>query len=76
MTLAYNGKQPGDPKKGVQVIIDVVHGEGAAAEKEFPTVVALGSDCYSVVKAVSEKTLARLEEWKEVSFSTDFPKGT
>ncbi|GLB33166.1 putative short-chain dehydrogenases reductases (SDR) family protein [Lyophyllum shimeji] len=69
---AYNGKQPGDPRKGVEIMVDVVRGEGVAAGKEFPTVLALGSDCYNVVKTESERTLARLEEWKEVSKSTDF----
>ncbi|KAG6815785.1 hypothetical protein H0H87_011378 [Tephrocybe sp. NHM501043] len=69
---AYNGKQPGDPVKGVEILVDVVRGEGVAAGREFPTVLSLGSDCYEVTKTASEKTLARLEEWKEVSFSSDF----
>ncbi|TFK39239.1 hypothetical protein BDQ12DRAFT_604317, partial [Crucibulum laeve] len=69
---AYNGKQPGNPLKGVEVILDVVRGEGAAAVKSFPRGLALGTDCYNVVKAESEKILTRIEEWKEVSFSTDF----
>ncbi|KAG5640096.1 hypothetical protein DXG03_001233 [Asterophora parasitica] len=69
---AYNGKQPGDPRKGVKVIVDVIHGEGVATGKSFPTVLALGSDTYRVVKTASEETLARLEEWKEATTSTDF----
>ncbi|KAF8075755.1 hypothetical protein FPV67DRAFT_1469077 [Lyophyllum atratum] len=69
---AYNGKQPGDPLKGVEVIADVVRGEGVAAGKTFPTSLSLGSDCYTIVKGESEKTLARLEEWKDVTQSTDF----
>ncbi|KAF8652302.1 hypothetical protein AX16_004460 [Volvariella volvacea WC 439] len=72
---AYNGKQPGDPKKGVQSILDLVHGTGLAAGKEFPTQLALGSDCYAVVKEESQKTLALLEEWRELTLSTDLPKG-
>ena len=58
--------------KGVEVMVDVVRGEGVAKGKPFPTVLALGSDCFDTVKADSEKTLARLEEWKDVSKSTDF----
>jgi hypothetical protein len=57
-------------------MIDVIKGEGLASGKPFPKVVALGSDCYKVVKEVSEEALKRLEEWKDVTFSTDFPKGT
>ncbi|RDB30241.1 hypothetical protein Hypma_007082 [Hypsizygus marmoreus] len=69
---AYNGKQPGDPLKGVEVVVDVVRGEGVAAGKAFPTVLNLGTDCYDVVKSECEATLARLEDWKEVTTSTDF----
>ncbi|KAH7903354.1 hypothetical protein BJ138DRAFT_160743 [Hygrophoropsis aurantiaca] len=74
--VAYNGKQPGDPNKGVEIMIDVVKGEGEEKGKAFPTVLALGSDCYNGVKEASEKTLSRLEEWKDLTISTDFPKGT
>jgi len=73
---AYNGRQPGNPEKGVQVIIDVIKGEGLASGKPFPKVLAIGSDCYAVVKKAAEEALDRLEEWKDVTFSTDFPKGT
>jgi hypothetical protein len=41
---AYNGKQPGNPKIGVQVVIDIIKGEGAAQGKPFPTVFTMGSD--------------------------------
>ena len=70
--LAYNGKQPGDPLKGVDVVVDVVRGEASAVGKEFLPVLALGSDCYGVVKCESEATLLALEEWKDVTTSTDF----
>lgn len=72
ITTAYNGKQPGDPLKGVKIIVDVVRGEGQAAGKEFPPALALGTDCYSTAKGESEQSLRLLEEWKEVSSSTDF----
>lgn len=69
---AYNGNQPGNPEKGVEVIVDVIHGDGVAAGKAFPTVLSLGSDTYGVVKNACESTLAGLEEWREVTLSTDF----
>lgn len=71
---AYNGKQPGDPEIAASTFVSVIHGEGLADGKPFPSVLALGTDCYNLVKTESEKTLARLERWKDVSFSTDFPK--
>ncbi|KAJ6596158.1 hypothetical protein DFH09DRAFT_1024016 [Mycena vulgaris] len=70
--VAYNGKQPGDPLKGVEVVLDIVRGEGLAKGKPFPTSVALGSDCYNAIKAESEGVLKRLEEWRALSESTDF----
>ncbi|CAA7269832.1 unnamed protein product [Cyclocybe aegerita] len=69
---AYNGKQPGDPLKGVAVIADVVKGEGGAAGKPFPRSLALGTDCYTGAKKSSLEAIERLEAWKEVSFSTDY----
>lgn len=54
------------------MILDVVHGEGVAAGKEFPGGLCLGSDCYSTVKEECEKTIASVETWKDVSLSTDF----
>jgi hypothetical protein len=73
---AYNGKQPGDPQRAAEIIIDLVKGEGVGKGKTVPTVFTLGSDAYEFVKAATEKTLSRLEEWKDVTSSTDFPKGT
>ncbi|KAG8910060.1 hypothetical protein FRC02_007407, partial [Tulasnella sp. 418] len=73
---SYNGKQPGDPVKFVEVMLDVVRGEGVAAGRKIPTVLPLGSDCYNGIQAYCAKTLGVLEEWKDVIVSTDFPKGT
>ncbi|KAF8652848.1 hypothetical protein AX16_004123 [Volvariella volvacea WC 439] len=73
---AYNGNQPGDPSKAVQVILDVIHGTGIAEGKEWPVSLSLGTDCYNTVKAESEKILKRLDDWKDVTFSTDFPKSS
>ncbi|ESK94776.1 serine 3-dehydrogenase [Moniliophthora roreri MCA 2997] len=73
---AYNNKQPGDPLKAAEVMVDVVRGEGVAEGKTFSNNIQLGSDCYEVAKAECEKALSRLEEWKDVSLSTDFPRGT
>lgn len=72
LIIAYNGKQPGNPLKGVEVIMDLVHGVGLSAGKPFPRGLALGTDCYNVAKTSSNQALERLEIWKDVSFSTDF----
>ncbi|KAK7459578.1 hypothetical protein VKT23_009560 [Stygiomarasmius scandens] len=71
---AYNGNQPGDPIKGCQVILDVVRGEGLAEGKAFPTNLQLGSDTYSTVKPILESQIKNMEDWKDVTLWTDFPK--
>lgn len=68
-----HGKQPGDPKKGAQRIIDVVTKSGLAEGKEIPERIALGSDAYKYIKEKLQETLKNLEEWKDVTESTDFP---
>ncbi|KAF8202134.1 hypothetical protein BJ912DRAFT_1019097 [Pholiota molesta] len=70
--LAYSGYQKGDPVRGVNTIIDVIKHEGVAQGKEVPSGFALGADCYETVKAHCDKTLTRLEEWKEITLSTDY----
>ena len=69
--LAYNHNQLGDARKGANVIIDVVKGKGVAKDKEFTTAVLLGSDCYDHVRGVLTKAVAKFDEWKEISISTD-----
>jgi len=61
-----NGHQLGDPEKAAQVFIDL-------AESEDPPVrLYLGSDAYKRAAAKIETLSSDLEEWKDVSFSTDF----
>jgi NAD(P)-dependent dehydrogenase (short-subunit alcohol dehydrogenase family) len=62
----YNGKQPGDPKKAAQAIVQLTQ------ERNPPLRLLLGSDAYT---AAEKNDLARLEEariWKKLSVSTDF----
>jgi len=73
---AYNGKQPGDPKKLVEVMLDVIRQEGVAEGRDLPLGLPLGSDCFGVIKESIAKTDKVLTEWESVIKSTDFPKGT
>lgn len=70
---AYNGAQKGDPIRGVNTIIDVIKREGVAQGKDIPSGFSLGADCYETVKNHCEDTLQRLEAWKEVTLSTEYP---
>lgn len=55
-------------------MIDVVRQEGAAADREIPPVVLLGSDAYTLVKGVLEGVHERVESWKEVTCGTDLSR--
>jgi hypothetical protein len=68
----YNQKQPGDPAKGVQRIIDTVKGENDAAGKEFPASLALGSDAVEQLRNKCKETLKLLDEWEAVSSNTNY----
>lgn len=62
----YNGKQPGNPAKAAQVLLQLVEA------KNPPAHLLLGSDA---VKLVGEKLATlqnELAEWRDVSLSTDF----
>ena len=64
----YDNKQPGDIKKGVKVIVDVLTGNSG---KEIPMRLVLGKDAYGMIKAKCEETIKGLEEWKDITCSTD-----
>jgi NAD(P)-dependent dehydrogenase (short-subunit alcohol dehydrogenase family) len=68
---ATEGNQTGDPVKGVNRVIDIVKGEGYAAGKKFPPWVLLGPDVLAVARKKMEDNLKLLDEWAELSSSTD-----
>ncbi|KIW90300.1 uncharacterized protein Z519_08944 [Cladophialophora bantiana CBS 173.52] len=63
-----NQNQPGDPAKGAKVIVDVLTG---ATGKEIPLRLALGADAYRIIRGKCEETIKGLDEWKEITSSTD-----
>ena len=64
----FDNKQPGDIKKGVKVIIDVLTGDSG---KEIPMRLVLGKDAYGAIKAKCEDTVKSMELWKDLTCSTD-----
>ncbi|KIW23886.1 uncharacterized protein PV07_12049 [Cladophialophora immunda] len=64
----YDNKQPGDIKKGVKVLIDVLTGETG---RDIPMRLVLGPDAYGTIRAKCEETIKGLDEWKELTCSTD-----
>ena len=68
---ATNGSQPGDPRKLVERVIDVVKAEGMAAGKAMPPRMPLGPDALAVLRGKCEATLKICEEWEGLIVSTD-----
>jgi len=73
MLAGYSGKQPGDPKKLAQLVIDYIRKEGAFKDvgDDYPGGLPVGTDGYTLVKQKLEAQLALLAKWKDVICSTD-----
>jgi hypothetical protein len=69
--VGINGKQPGDPKKAVEIMVDLVRGEGVAEGKEVPERLPLGKDCLATMRKKTVGNLAICNEWEDVVCSTD-----
>jgi NAD(P)-dependent dehydrogenase (short-subunit alcohol dehydrogenase family) len=63
---SYNGKQPGDPVKAAQVILQV------ASMSEPPLRLLLGSDAVGIVEKADAAKAAADKRWRDLSISTDF----
>ena len=61
-----NGKQLGDPDKAAHALITL------AEDPSPPVRLFLGSDAYDRAKAKIDLLTQELEQWKELTFSTDF----
>ena len=68
---ATNGNQPGDPRKLVERIIDVVKSEGMAAGKPIPQRLPMGRDSMAAIRKKCEATLKLCDEWETLITSTD-----
>ena len=69
---AEAGTQPGDPRKGVERIIDVVKGEGIAKGRKMPERLPLGRDALKGIREKCEETLRLCDEWEDLISSTDY----
>ena len=64
--LSRNGKQPGDPKKAAQAILQIV------ASNNPPTHLLLGRDAVDLVREKLGLLKSEFDAWEQVSRSTDF----
>ena len=69
-----DGKQPGNVEKGAAVLIDLLTGS-VANGTELPARIVLGTDCAQAIKAKCASDLKLLDEWADITKSTDYPQG-
>jgi hypothetical protein len=61
-------QQPGDPVKGVALILDVVKTAG----EDFPVSLALGDDALGTIRKKCNETMELLDKWADKSSNTSF----
>lgn len=66
MQETFNGRQPGDPRKAAQAVLQVV------GLSDPPLRLALGKDALTVIERAERTRIDELERWKDLSASTDF----
>lgn len=72
---AADNKQLGDVKKGARVIVDTLTKTGGAEGRDIPLRLILGSDSDGGIRGKCKTTVELLDEWKDVSTSTDYSEG-
>jgi NAD(P)-dependent dehydrogenase (short-subunit alcohol dehydrogenase family) len=66
------GTQKGDPDKAMEIVVDIVRGEGVARGREWPGMIILGEDAERELVAKYTRVIALAEEWKDISRSCNF----
>ena len=63
---------PGDPKKGCELVVEAVRGEGRCAGKELPLRLPIGSDAPGIIRNDCVQRMKICDEWEEIITSTDY----
>ncbi|RLN44446.1 hypothetical protein BBJ28_00006134 [Nothophytophthora sp. Chile5] len=69
----FSGKQPGDPARAAQLMVEALTKSGRCAGKKLPSRLLLGKDAVKLGEGVLEQNKRELDEWAELAASTDFP---
>lgn len=67
-----SGKEKGDPAKAMELLVDVVRGEGRAYGREWPMWLFMGADVYRDVRAKCDRVQQALAEWEDVATDLEF----
>lgn len=69
-------RQPGDPKKFVEIVIDLVRQEGCAAGRVVPFRLPVGTDAIEEIRDKLESTTRVIEDWGSVILGTGYTEST
>ncbi|KAG1702631.1 hypothetical protein DVH05_009579 [Phytophthora capsici] len=64
-------KQPGDPAKGAQVIVEVLTKSGRCTGKTIPSRMLLGKDAIQIGDGVLKENRREFDDWAAIAASTD-----
>ncbi|KAF3491365.1 3-oxoacyl-acyl-carrier-protein reductase [Arthroderma uncinatum] len=67
----YNKKQPGDPQKGANLIVQLLGKTGLGEGKTLPARLALGKDAVSYIGDTLSRNQQDLDEWKDIVSQTN-----
>lgn len=62
----------GDPEKAMEVLVDVIKGEGRAEGKATPDWLLLGKPTFTQAKVAAEKLDQLVDDWEGISRDLDF----
>ena len=68
---AYDRKQPGDPVKGAQIIVEALTKTGRCEGRKLPPRLALGSDAVRDIGEAMDANREDLDQWKDLTSTTD-----
>ena len=69
---SISGYERGDPRRAMELLVDVVRGEGAAAGRPWPMWLFMGRDVYRDVRGKCDAVLHALDEWEDVATDLEF----
>ena len=69
---SISGNERGDPSKAMELLVDVVRGEGRAYGREWPMWLFMGRDVYRDVRSKCDRVLNTLDEWEDVATDLEF----
>ena len=70
--LTINGKQPNDPERGMEIVVDVVRGEGRAAGRPFPLWLALGADAVRDIRTKATRIVESIDAYQDLSVAVGY----